>query len=70
MTTYSAYGPTPAPGGQLHYAGYADNAVPLQGPPGPAGPPGTSIDTTSLPTSPAGLAAGTVWRNGDFLCVV
>ncbi len=65
---YSAYGPTsPSSGVQLHYAGYADNAVPLQGPPGP---PGTSIDTTSLPTSPAGLAAGTVWRNGDFLCVV
>lgn len=38
------------------------------GPVGATGPAGT-INTATLPTSNAGLPAGTIWLNGGFLCV-
>jgi hypothetical protein len=43
-----------------------------RGPPGPPGTPGNLLppNGNTLPTSPTGLASGSYWRNGDFVCVV
>lgn len=30
----------------------------------------TTVILTNLPTSPAGLPSGSVWKQGDFLCIV